>query len=938
MKISLNWIREFVDIPKNLSAQKLAELLTLRTCEVEGWEEGDERYAGLEGVVVGKLLAFEKIEGSDKLHKAQLDIGRSRPLQLIFGQMIEMRIGDHVPVAIAPTKLPTGLEVTAKTIRGVLTEGMLCLDQELGLRKDGVSIHYFPDTVPGTLIVEALKKEDQHKYDHVVIGKVLSVQKHPNADRLNVVEVDVGAEFGAVRIVCGGKNVAVGMVVAVALPGAKTFDHKGKKMAIAAANIRGQESFGMICADHELGLPKITQHPEEIIIADMKTVCAFYKMPAPKVGTPLAQVLSKPSTTDVIFDVDNKSLTHRPDLWGHYGMAREFSAFLEKPLKKFAPKISFPKKGEAVKVKIADKNVTARFLTAVVTGINVEPSPEWLSKRLQAAGMRPVNNIVDITNCVMLELGHPLHAFDRRVVASDSFVIRTAEQGETVETLDHKKRTLFEGDILVTNGERILGLGGVMGGLNSEITPQTTEIVLEISTWNHVMIRKTSQRHGIRSDAAQRFEKSLDPEIAGLAMQRTCELLIKICPTAQLAGPLTDVYLQKPKKITILVDTSKVQSKIGAHVKEADMQKFLKNLGFGVIKAKKGFLKVSVPSFRATKDINIEDDIVEEIARMYGYEKITPLLPALPIKLPAQNTERDLENKARYILSAGLGFSETSHYSFYGQDEIKKALLPEQLHVKIENPLTADQTHMRISLVPHLLKATAENLNRQDYVRMYEVGRTYIKSGDFFPKEEKFICGVLAGRMDKTKEKDAVFYEALATLQTFLVRLNAPEFRVDTSQTPPAYAHPAKCAAVWCGDAQVAIIFELHPIVAQNFGIQTETVAWEINFTKLAALGCKEPGYTPLPRFPGISIDISVESPAKTPVRQLVELIKKMNSPLVADVSVINIFERSEKEKSVTLRILLQSPERTLTDEEMQEVRQSIIGTYQKAGFVIRGV
>lgn len=796
MKISLNWIKEFVDIPTKYSAKQLAELLTLRTCEVEGYEDQGR---GLEGVVVGEMLEISKHPNADKLNIAKVDIGRRNPLNLIFGQMVTIHVGDRIPVAIAPTVLPTGIKIEAKDLRGVRSEGMLCLEQELSMKETGVSILYFPKTKPGTPLAKAL-----------------------------------------------GLN-------------------------------------------------------------------------------------------DVIFDIDNKSLTHRPDLWGHYGMAREFAAFLGKRLKPWMTHVPVPKSGSRVKIDITKKEIAARFLSVIITGIRVEESPPWIRQKLTAIGMRPVNNIVDITNYVMHELGHPLHAFDRRVVKNDHFVIRFAKDGEIIETLDHKKRALHAEDALVTNGEKALGIAGVMGGKNSEIRNDTTEILLEAAAWNPVMIRKTATRHGLRSDAAQRFEKSLDPEITGFAFHRACELILKICPEAKLAGLPADVYpaKQKIRKLgTVTLDLNRVNRKIGVEISEKEAISHLKALEFGVMKGEKRTLMVQIPTFRATKDINIEDDLVEEIARMYGYEKITSVLPSLPIKLPSENKERILKHQARNILSLGLGFSETSHYSFYGSPEIRQCLLPETAHVLIDNPLSNDQTHLRVSLLPHLLKSVALNLYHRESFRFYEIGRTYIKTQEYFPREEKFICCVMVN----TASKREIFYDTLGVLQTFLERFGT-KARIDVSENPPPYAHPLKYAVVKSGNSEVAIVYEIHPQVLKNFGVDAACAAFEINFTKLVAAGQTARVYRPLPRFPGIEIDISVLVKKQTPVREVLELIRHTDQKLIAGTRLIDIFEDKSlgpDKKSFTFRVLLQSPDRTLTDEEMKQVREGIFKTLRDSGFSIR--
>ncbi|PJC37007.1 phenylalanine--tRNA ligase subunit beta [Candidatus Peregrinibacteria bacterium CG_4_9_14_0_2_um_filter_53_11] len=775
-------------------------------------------------------------------------------------------------------------------------------------------------------------EEEALMFSEIVVGKVLSIQSHPNADKLKVTQVDIGKK--KVQIVCGGTNLNVGMHVAVALPGASVLWHgEGEPVVLEETAIRGEKSFGMICAEEEIYLPTMTPQ-EGVAIADLDLIWKIMGLKPSAAGTPLAQALSR---TDIIFDVDNKSLTHRPDLWSHYGMAREFSAFLKAKLKPFTTKVSFPKKGTKVAVKLDKPGLARRFLSVVITGIKVAPSPEWMQEQLKAVGIRPVSNIVDITNYVMLELGHPLHAFDRRVVGNDTFVVRTAKKGEVLETLDHKKRELSTEDVLVTNGKTALALAGVMGGLNSEITDSTTEVVLEVATWDPTKIRKTSQRHNLRSDAAQRFEKSLDPEVAGAAFNRAVELILELCPTAQLAGPATDVYADKATSPTVQLDVARTSRKIGAEITEKAATDYLTRLSFKVAKgSKKGFLKVTVPTFRATKDVSIEEDLVEEVARMYGYENIVPVLPSLPISLPIPNEERRREHEARQLLSLGLGFMENNCYSFYSEEEIADYGLDTALHLKVANPLSSDQTHMRTTLVPNLLKAVIKNREEQKSVHLYELGRSYIKeasSDSAFPREEKFICGIIA------REKGETFYELLGVLRTFLERFEAPGSRVLESREPVPYAHPKASADFISGSTKIATLFDLHPAIAQAKGLSGSATIFELNLSQLVALGRRKFSYSPLPRFPGIELDISVLVERTTQSEVILRLLKKAGQQLIEEVELIDIFEGGSlaaDKKSFTFRVLLRSAERTLTDDDLHQTQQAIYTAVEKAGYSVR--
>ncbi len=818
MKLSLNWLKEFVDIPTDISPQRLGELLTVRMCEVEGFEN------------------------------------------------------------------------------------------------------------------------EADAFKNMIVGRIVEVNPHPNADKLRVCTVDVGGRNEI--IVCGGENVKPELLVAVAMPGSWVKWHgEGDLVELKNAEIRGVASFGMICAEEEIGLPVMTPQ-KGITIADMGYICKKLKLAAPVAGTNLAVALNK---TDTILEVDNKSITHRPDLWGHYGMAREFSAFLGKKLNPLKFKNEFPATGESVKVELAQSGIAARFMSVIVKGLKVGPSPLWMQQRLTACGMRPVNNIVDITNYVMLELGHPLHAFDRRVVENDTFVIRFAQEGEVLETLDHKKRTLTAHDALVTNGQSALALAGIMGGLNSEITDDTTEIVLEVACWNPVMVRKTSQRQNLRSEAASRFEKSLDPEYTGFAFQRAVQLILKYCKGAELAGPATDVYPLRPELPSILLHVEKANRMIGTNLSDKEIASYLKALQFTVEKESKGVLRVTVPSWRATKDISIEEDLVEEIARAHGYENLAPHSVSLPIKAPVTDPEREGIQRARAILALALGFNESLTYSFYGQRELDEFLMSgtphEAAHFNVANPLSNDQTHLRISLIPNLLKAAVRNSVTHETVKLFEIGRTYIKeNGVFMPKEDRYCAAVSV-----LKNTDS-FTEMLGALRTFLSEMKVPNVTIEKTTEPIApYKHPRAHAAIKSGDTRLGSIFELNPLVLKKLDCPRDAQAagFELNFTKLIALGEKPFVYKPMPKFPGIEIDISALVDSTTQIGEVAQAIEQTESNgLIQDVWFIDSFEDAQKlgvgKKSLTMRILLQSQERTLTDEEMKTVQQSLITSAQNKGWTVR--
>lgn len=774
-----------------------------------------------------------------------------------------------------------------------------------------------------TAEVEYVENESE-KFEHMFVGEIKKILPHPDADKLRITETDVGGK--RYQIICGAPNIKEGMLVAVALPGAKIRWHgEGDLVTLEKAKIRGVESTGMICAGEEIGLEPT---PGEIInLTDLKA----------KSGTPLAAALNK---DDVILTIDNKSITHRPDLWGHAGIAREVAALTGKKLKIPTPKINYPDNKDALSVKIEDKNLCPRYIGVLMDGIKIGPSPDWMQKRLQAVGYRPINNIVDATNYVMAEMGQPMHAFDAEKI-SGGIVIRTAKKDEEILTLDEVSRRLSNNMLVIADHKKPVAIAGVMGGLNSEISDSTKSIILESANFNPSSVRKTSTKLNLRTEAVQRFEKSLDPVLAEQAMDRLCELILLICPSAKIASSKMDEAYFDSKPVKTVINMDRVRLKIGKDITSGEASKILESLEFGVKEKSKNEIEVVVPSFRATKDVEIEDDIVEEIARLYGYENIDPKLPDLPTKLPEENRERVLKHRARQILSYGLGFTEVFNYSFYGIKDIKKSLLPEELHEKVENYMSEEQTHMRISLIPNILKNVAENLKSHSEFKIYEIGRTYQDLQEYFPIEEKKICGVVVKGI-KTKEE--VFYAAKGALEKLLSFYNTSGLEMEKGQALCTYAHPNKYAAymdVKTGE-EIARVYELHPVVAKNYEVDSAKIAaFEINFTKLAALGSKEIKYKPMPKYPGITIDISVVINKNTEIGALQKAILTTDRTLIRNIELFDLYEGTnipEDKKAAAFQVTLRADDRTLTDAEMKTVQQKIFTNLREIGGEIRGL
>lgn len=795
MYISLDWLKEFIDLPKNLDPKDLAEELTIKTAEVDNVKTEGE---GLESVVVGELIKIDKHPNADKLNIAKVDIGKKEPIQLIFGQMVKMKVGNKVPVAIAPTTLPTGMKINKANLRGVTSEGMLCLDQELGFKKEGADIQYFPNTKPGTPLAEALK------------------------------------------------------------------------------------------------------------------------------------------LSDTIFEFDNKSLTHRPDLWGHYGIAREVAAITGAKLKPLVQNPKIPEKGESIKVEVKFPKLCPRFCALVITGIKVEDSPEWLKNRLISTGHGTHNNIVDVTNYVMAEIGQPMHAFDKNLIKG-GLIIRMANPGEPLLTLDGKDRKLTEEMGVVADQEGATGVAGIIGGHKSEIKNTTTTIILEAANWHPTILRRASIELGVRTDAVQRFEKGLDPALTEIAIKRAAEIILKICPDAKIAGPMTDIRNYEEKEIIVDFNIENARTKIGVNLSADEMKKHLEKLEFKVIKKDKKTFKVIVPGFRATKDINIEDDLIEEVARMYGYENIPETLPTLPAKLPIENTVRFKKHRAREILSYGLGFSEVYNYSFYSKTDFEKCLMQEEGHIKLLNHLSEDQTHLRMSLVPNILKNLTENIKYFNEVKIYEIGRTYKEIGQYFPLEEKKICGAIL----KKGTSDEIFYEAKGAIETLFKKFNIPKLHTAKEVKKP-YAHPGKALSYLENNGKtLGEVYMLHPNVMNNFEFKKCNVAiFTVNFSELMNLEAEPKKYQQIPRFPSIIIDVSVVVDKNIEIKTLETAIYEADKNLIVSVELFDLYEGENIEKgkkAVAFQITLQTLDRTLTDEDMAGVQKKIFLNLEKRGGIIRG-
>lgn len=777
--------------------------------------------------------------------------------------------------------------------------------------------------------VEVEKVDMQGKsLENIVVGKVISAEKHPNADKLKVCTVDVGD--GRLQIVCGGSNVNAGMLVALAKVGAKVQWHgEGELVELKPTTIRNVDSFGMICASTEIGLGELFPLSEEKEILDLSKVKA-------KPGVPLATALG---LNDAILEIDNKSLSNRPDLWGHYGIAREVAVLFNKNIKEYkTDKISAPgrsalgrKSGKvlSLKVEVEDKKLCPRYMAVAVSGIKVGPSPEWLKKSLMTVGLRSINNIVDITNYVMMDLGQPLHAFDAGKILDSKIVVRTAKDGEEFVTLDGQKRKLDASMLLIADKEKALAVAGVMGGLESGITDQTNTIIIESANFDPASIRSTSTKLGLRSDASARFEKSLDPNLTELALQKAVELILQVCPGAMVATKVIDESKFNLKQGPISFDLQFLQRKIGVKLQVKEVVKILEQLGFAV-KVKGEEFVVHIPTWRATKDISIAEDVVEEILRVYGYDKVPAVLPSFSIEPPEINTARVLENQVKNILANALGYTEVYNYSFVSKAQIEK--IGDDLHayIELDNPLSKEKPYLRRCLLLNLLENLEANQVGKNQLKLFEVGKAYRleepgmrveANGDtLLPGQDTWLTAVCLEKKNNTP-----FWEAKGVAET-LTQSILPGLTLVRSSSGVA-RHPSRSARLLSGGRMVGSVYELHPMVTSNFSLEGRVGVVKINLSLVASMQGEEKKYNPISIFPSAERDVAIVVKKSIAHQDVVAAVTGAD-PLLQSVQLFDVYEGANvgaEYKSMAYHFVYRNNERTLVAEEVEKAHQKII-------------
>lgn len=744
---------------------------------------------------------------------------------------------------------------------------------------------------------------------NVVVGEILEISKHPNADKLQVTKTNIGKEV--LQIVCGANNISVGDKVPVALVGAKL----PGGFEIKEAEIRGVKSFGMLCAQDELGLGN--DH-SGIFILDKSA----------KVGESLAKILD---ANDCALEID--VLANRAhDALSHVGIAREICALENKKMKYAFDDIKLKnRKTEKISVKIEDNKIAKRYIGAVIENIEIKESPEWMKSRLEKCGMRSINNIVDTTNYVMLELGQPLHAFDFEKIEKN-IIVRRAKKDEELKLLDESVKQLSENDIVIADSKKAIALAGVMGGFDSAIDEKTKTIVLEVATFDATSIRKTRMNLGIPTDAALRFEKDIDPNIAEKAMTRAIEIVEHIA-NGKMEG-VVDVYPKKVSPWKIKLDIEYVNNLLGEKIAPKKMADILKSLGIKVSQKGK-FIEGEIPTFRL--DLKTQEDLIEEIGRIYGYEKIKSEAPMASVVVPNINEKRVFERQIKNIL-ASQGFSEVYNYSFYSKHDAEAAQLDPVKHLELQNPANPEQALLRISLIPNILKNVKENLKNYKEFNIFEIGNVYHKRQLILPEEKTMLIGaiILDKKGSKEEKQDkrhgSVFFAAKSQADGILEHLGIADFYYDNFKITPA----ENSAALWhisrsaeiklegSGEA-VGFIGEINPLVLEQFDIRNRIAMFEFDLQKLQQVFSQEREYEPIGKFPVVTRDISLIAGKDIRVDEILMVIQKAGGKIVLDVDLFDAIDFADNTSSFAFHIILGNNDRTLTGKEIDDAINSII-------------
>ena len=910
MNLSRKWLDEFVTV--HADDKEFDEAMTLSGSKVE-----TTRYLGEEihNVVVGKVLSMERHPDSDHMWVCQVDAGQGEPVQIVTGAW-NVHPGDMVPVALHKSTLPGGKKIERGKLRGVLSDGMLCGMSELGLDErdfpyaaitPAALLNDYKPLDPSKPSIPADIQPGDKVFGPVVCAKVEAVEEkgiNVWTCQLSYAEAD-GPSGAIVTTPC--PNLHGGDLVA--------FNTKAGTIC-TLADLRAEQAEFPHCI------------PDGIFILHEEGV---------KPGDDIKPVINADDHV-----VEFEITPNRPDCLSVIGLAREVSATFDVPLTLHDPVVKGGADGvlcELLDVETPDPDLCPRYTARMVRNVKIAPSPKWMRERLRSMGVRPINNIVDITNYVMLEYGQPMHAFDYRYVKGGKIIVRRAKDGEELTTLDGQVRKLNRDHLVIADDTRAVGLAGIMGGENSEIVADTTDVVFESANFDGTCIRKGALALGMRTEASAKFEKGLDPMNTLPAVNRACEL-VELLGAGEVVDGVIDVLNYVPQPRTIRMDPERVNALLGTDIPPVDMYQYLERVN--IVTEKKDFpngpADVIVPSWRG--DVEGIADLAEEVARFYGYNKIPTTLMRGQTTLGSFTPEQKLENRLGELCRA-CGYSEIITYSFISPTYYDKIRWPEDYAArksfKILNPLGEDTSIMRTTTLPSMLEILTRNWNyRNKSARLYEVGRIYLSGGeDGLANETKVLTlGAYGEDMD--------FYAMKGAIEAILKDIRAKDVHFEGPSGAPSDAsyHPGRCATVWSGSDCIGVFGQIHPLVVRNYGVDGELYCAELSFDELMNAKGPDPLYAPLPRFPAVTRDIAVVCGRDVTVGALEKCITRAGGKLLREVSLFDIYQGQgipEDKKSVAFNLVLRSDEGTITAAQAdEEVRDILAALESELGAVLR--
>ena len=892
MNLSRKWLNEFVDgvSVSDINDHEFAEAMTLSGSKVETFEDlGKE----ISNIVVGKVLSMAKHPNSDHMWLCMVDAGQAEPVQIVTGAW-NVHVGDLVPVALDNSTLPGGKTITKGTLRGEVSDGMLCGLYELGL--------------------------DERDFPYAAIKAAAILGNYHPLDKN---KPSIPADIQAGAKVFG--PVVAAKVVSVAVAGVNEFD--------CVLDIGGSEvSCHTDCHNIHEGdmLAYNTKSGTVCTLADLHAEQAEFPNCIPDGIFILHEDGIKPGD-DIkpIIGADDHVIEfeitpNRPDCLSVIGLAREAAATFGKELKLHEPVVKGGAEGkldDLLKVEVPAAELCPRYTARMVRNVKIAPSPKWMRERLRAMGVRPINNIVDITNYVMMEYGQPMHAFDYRYVKGGKIIVRRAEDGETLTTLDGNLRKLNSNMLVIADDTRAVGLAGIMGGENSEIVDDTVDVVFESANFDGTCIRKGALALGMRTEASAKFEKGLDAYNTLPAVDRACEL-VELLGAGEVVDGVIDVVNHLPEPTVLDLRPDKINALLGTNVETEEMKRILKSLQFGVDGE-----TITVPSWRG--DVVHYSDLSEEVARFYGYNNIPCTLVRGETTRGGYNDEQLLEQQLGSLCRA-VGYDEIITYSFISPtyyDKIRWAADdPRRESFKILNPLGEDTSIMRTTTLPSMLEILTRNYNfRNKAVKLYEIGRTYGLGGkDGLAIESKYLTLGTYGA-------GTTFFTLKGVVEAVLTDIRAEGVRYEACSDNPSY-HPGRCAKVYCGDECIGVFGQIHPLVAQNYGIDAELYCAELSLDALMKARGADPVYTPLPRFPAVSRDIAVVCDKKIPVAHLIDCIMKNGGEYLKNCTLFDIYTGShiaDGMKSVAFSLTMRADDQTLTDEHAEETMNAVLAALE---------